>query len=522
MNALIYLWKRTFANKIKKAVRKPVTYLYLLMLALYGIFLPLTFRVLLSRYGLDTAEGMVMLVTIFCFYLIPANLIAYAKRRGLIFLKADVNFLFGTPLNPKLHLLYSHSKTLGMSLLLGVVILVAGFIAFHLSAVQMLLYFAVSMVLDNILQASIMLLCYGSEKIKNKRRVIVTFAYALVGCFFVIAIAVYFKYGMSFDSVRYFLHSDAVQMVPFVGWYIAVMHLVFMGPTVVNVICSVCYLLAVGILLFLAVRMKCTGDYYEDAEKFADDYEEMKAKRLEGSTEGLGKKKKLRKAKVVYKGGGAKAIFYKQLLEYKKAKTFFLDKTNLILIVIGNIWAYMLVAEDKNTPFKIFLMPMIMAYLAICASAMNGKWGKEIKSPYTFLIPEGAMKKLWYATLMEHIKSLVYGALFAVPCSVLLEIPFPQTVLCILVYMMLHANKLYSLVMMEAWVGSTLGRVGKQLFHMFLQFIPMMLASIGALIGVFAASMEVGYIFMSLVLAACAVVFMALASLCFDRMETAQ
>lgn len=522
MEALLFLWKRTFVNRLKKAFRKPVTYLYLFLLVLYGIMIPIGLNEMLSQFHLNTAEGMVVLVTVFCFWMLPSNLIAFAIRKGLLFKKSDVHFLFPTPLSPKMILLFTHAKTLGMSLIMGVLILAAGFFMFHLSPLQMLLFFVADIILENILESSMMVLCYGSEKIGEKqKKYIVALAYALIGCFVVIGIFMYFSYGLNVESIMRFMHSKAVQAVPVVGWYIALMHLIFMGPTAFNLICSLLYLLSVVIFFILAYKMPCTGTYYEDAEKFADDYAELKAKQQEGISAQFGKKEKFGKAKVVYKGGGAKAIFYKQILEYKKTKTFFLDKTNLFFVIIGNVIAYNVAKGADNEAYKMFVMPAVMAYLVICTTAINGKWGKEIKSPYTFLLPDSAIRKLWYATLMEHVKNLVYGLLFAVPCAFMLDIPVMQTVLCVLFYMMLQANKLYSLVMMEALVGSTLGKVGKQFFHMFLQMIPMGLAFTGAVIGVLMASLEAAYLFMSLILLACVAVFMTLAAFSFEKMETA-
>lgn len=524
MNALIYLYKTTFKNKLKIALRRPVTYFWIFFILLYAVFVPITMRSsFLAELNLATPQGMVLLVTIFCFWLLPANIISYSKRKGLLFKKADSNFMFSTPISPKQILIYTHTKTLGVYLLCSILILVAGFIMFRLSALSMLLFFIASMVFENILETSIMLLCYGSEKLTEKqRKLTVALSYAIMICFVLIGIGVACKYGLSLESAVYFLNCDAIQVVPIVGWYISLIRFIFLGPTTLNMICSCLYLICVLVCMVLAIRMPCTGSYFEDAEKFADDYEELKAKSAEGIAARLGKKEKFRKAKVNYQGGGAKAIFYKQLLEYKKSKGFILDKMNLIMIVVGNIWIYFTLSDLEEQPFKVLIMPLIMAYLVICTSAANGKWGREIKSPYTFLIPDTALRKLWYATIMEHFKNLVYGFLFAVPCGIMLKVTPIQTILCVIVYMMMQSNKLYSLVMMEVLVGNTLGRVGKQLFHMFLQGIPMILSTVGAIIGVLMNSLEIAYILMTVILAACMFVFMIFAAFSFEKMETVQ
>lgn len=49
-------------------------------------------------------------------------------------------------------------------------------------------------------------------------------------------------------------------MIPVVGWNISVYRLILLGPDVLNVICTVLYLLAVAVMIAAAVRMKCDGD----------------------------------------------------------------------------------------------------------------------------------------------------------------------------------------------------------------------------------------------------------------------
>ena len=58
-------------------------------------------------------------------------------------------------------------------------------------------------------------------------------------------------------------------------------------------ICTVLYLLTVAVMITAAVRMKCDGDYYEDAAKFADDYAEMRRRKVNGEmVMSIGEKKK--------------------------------------------------------------------------------------------------------------------------------------------------------------------------------------------------------------------------------------
>lgn len=68
-------------------------------------------------------------------------------------------------------------------------------------------------------------------------------------------------------------------------------------------------------------------------------------------------------------------------------------------------------------------------------------------------------------------------------------------------------------------MGSTLGRVGKQLFQLFIQGIVIAFAVIGAVVGMVIGSVTLAYLLMDLFLAAATLGFMALATLNFYKME---
>lgn len=144
-----------------------------------------------------------------------------------------------------------------------------------------------------------------------------------------------------------------------VGWYIGLIHLIFMGPTTVNVVVSALYLLFTVVVFVLALKMKCRGEYFEDAMKFADDYEELRARKMDGEAARLGHKTKYGKATITYKGGGAKAIFYKQQLEYKKSKFYFFDSTTMILIAVGIFMSYTFGDKPGMEEWKQFIIRVL-------------------------------------------------------------------------------------------------------------------------------------------------------------------
>ena len=524
LGAFFYLYRKSFKNRVKKALHKPVTYLYLVLAILYfamifGSF-QVTFDQLCKGTGIERASVLTVILTVLALFLIPANLISYSKRKGLIFRPSDIHFLFPAPVSPKGVLLYAHVRTVFMELVLNVTLTIGGVLWFHMPVWKMLLFLLFSCIVENILEASLMVVCYGNERLSRRQMfVFQLLMYALMGSFVLIGIAVYMKEGTGFGAVAEYLHGPAIQMTPVVGWYIALLHLFFLGPTTVNVVCSILYFLAVFLLFVLAVRMKCTGAYYEDAIKFAEDYEEARQKNRKGEMAITGWKQKYGRATVAYKGSYAKALFYRQLLEYKKSRFFIFGFYTLLCFGIGITLAILGSKEDWGdmAPFVIL---GVMAYLTFIYAAYTGKWGKELTKPYTYLIPDSAFRKLWYATLMEHVRSLVDGCLLTLPPSLALGLPVFQIALILVVYVCLQACKLYAEVMVEAFLGNILGSVGKQFARLFFEGLVIGLGIMGAALGTILVSLEVGMVVLIVVAASLTAVMMIIASINFERMES--
>lgn len=519
ISPIIYLYRKTFINRLKKALKKPITYIYIVLAVIYIGAVFGSFGTMFKSIGTDSASTITAFLTVIAFIFTPANLIAYSKRKGLIFRHSDIHFLFPAPIGPKRILLYSHIRTIFMSLIINIVMSIGGVLWFGMPVWKMLVYFIFSCVVENILEAALMLLCYGNERFGKKQMfVFQLLMYALIGMFVLIGIVMYVREGAGLQVIINYLHGDMIQMVPVIGWYIAYLHLLFMGATTVNVICSGLFFGAVILLAVMAARMRCTGEYYEDAIKFAEDYEVSRQKGKKGEVAVAGWKKKYGKAEVNYKGSYAKALFYRQLLEYKKNRFFIFGFYTLLCLAIGTgtaIFAY----RSEITTFLPFAILGIMAYLTFIFSSYAGKWGKELEKPYTYLIPDSSFHKLWYATLIEHIRSLVDGCLLAIPAAIVIKLPIVQTIMIIVIYICMQACKLYAEVMVEAFMGNLLGNTGKQFARLFFEGLVIGIGIVAAAIGTLIASVEVGFLALIIATVILTGAMMAAASVNFNRME---
>ncbi len=521
MRTIGYLYLHTLKNRIRKALRHPVTYIYLLIIVMYIFLIPTSFRMMAENFRIDSPGGMAGVMTVVAFWLVPGNLIAYAKRKGLVYRNGDVHFLFSSPVRPKLVLLYAHMKGLIASVLLNLFVIFCGKAIFQVEGWRLALYFCFTVIVENVLEGGIMLLLYGSERMSETQRgLVVKAAYALAGILALIGGSVFLREGLSLTSVLHFLNGDAVQMVPVVGWYIAVIHLIFTGPTAVNIAGTALYSLLFAAVLLMAFRMKCTGAFYEDAIKFAEDYEEVLESRRQGNTDKrMGKRRRFKKARAVWKGQGAQALFYRQLLEYKKNKYFIFDM-NTVFAAAGGIFIVWIYRQGELGAFQNFIIPAVSAYLIFIFTSLSTKWSKELQSPYTYMLPDSPWKKLWYATAMQHVQNFVNACLIALPGAVAMKLDPAVALLCLVFYMLLAANKLYALAVAEAAMGGTLGKVGKQFFQLFAQGLAIMAAVLGGALGMAAGGIVLAYVLLDVLLALVTFVFMVLSVLNFYRMET--
>ncbi len=523
MGAFFYLYKRSIVNRMKRAIKKPVTIIWLLFILFYIVMVPYGLMEIARDMKIDSPNGMVIAMSFLAFMLIPANIIAYAKRKGLAFMPCDVHFAFPSPISPKLMLVYAHMKGLPVNLIIGVIGMIISGLIFGITPVQMVLFLLFATFMQNILEAGIMVIMYGSEKITEKvRKVAVYVAYGLIGFVLILGLYTIGTNGLSLESVQLFISSDVLKMVPFIGWYIAVLHLIILEPTVMTIIGSAAYLVAFVAIMVIAVRMKCTGQYYEDAMTFADDYAELRNKQKQGSAEiTIGKKKaKLKQADVAYKGSGAKALFYRQLLEYKKQKFFVFDGQTMIAVAVAVLFVVATICGvdfEEATPF---IIPGIIAYIVFIFANLNGKWHKELKYAYTYLIPDSSFKKLFYATLMQLLLAAMNGVIMIVPSGIALGYKPVIMILCIICYVALMANKLYSLVVTEFICGTALGLVARQFIHMLLMGVGIGAGALGAVLGFVMGGEVLAYVFMLLFTVLISLILMIISSLNFEKMES--
>ncbi len=523
MSSLAYLLRQSFINKLKKALKRPITYIAVIGILGYLIMILWSFGMMAEDFGLKEAGGFAAVLSILIFWVMPADIISYSKRKGLLFKPAEVHFVFSSPENPKYVLLKASIRNYIVMAAFGLFFTVFGIAFINIEPWRMLLFFLFFGVLENILEGSMIIICYGNQTLpRGFFKTLSVLLYALMGVMVLAAVALLYYRGFEFSVIHEYLTLPVVQAVPFVGWAIAFIHLLLVGPTTVNIICTVCYIVTTAVLFFYAWRMECTGEYYEDAMKFAEEYESKRQRAKKGEMT-IGTKKKFKSAHVEYKGTYAKAIFYRQLLEYKKNRFFIFGWNSLLFLGIGILIAFLAGTTDMMEEFgsfKVFVIPAVVAYIVLIFSGYATKWAKELENPYTYLIPDSGIKKLWYSTKIEHFRAIVDGCLITLPGAVVMQLGPAITVLTILLYVCLNANKLYLNMLSEALLGNMLGATGKTLLRSLFQGIAMLAEMVMAIICGLLISVSAGFVAMILMTLAITLGVVIGASTAFDKMES--
>lgn len=525
MKGLVYLYQRTIINRIKKALKRPATYLMVAFILLYILMVWNSLNMVMEEGNFNSKENYVAILSIFVFWLIPANLISYARRRGLLFRPSEVHFVFSSPVSPKKVLMFAGVKSFSLNIILGIVVAVVGAMMFGASLLQALAYLLFFVVFESILEASAIIFCYGNEKLPEKFfKGLVVAMYLFMGVIVGIAAFLMITREPSFGILQEFFSMAVIQLVPVVGWNVAAIRLIFLGPDAVSLIGTALFLVSTVLIFLAAWRMDCTGAYYEDAMKFADEYQERRAKQKKGvaSIPWLEKHRKFKRASVEYKGSYAKAIYFRQMLEYKKNPTFIFGWNTLLCfglgILVGAV-GYFNDAIRELGPGKIFIIPGIASYVVFIFSGYATKWSKELENPYTYLIPDTPLKKMWYATKIEHFRAAVDGILITLPGAVVLGIGPALTVLTVLLYICLQANRLYYGMLADALIGNLLGNTGRTLIKTLLQGIAIGIAAAAAVIAGILVSVEAGFFAMVVMMGLLTFAGAAAASVSFAKME---
>ncbi|WP_045521080.1 putative ABC exporter domain-containing protein, partial [Clostridium sporogenes] len=214
-----------------------------------------------------------------------------------------------------------------------------------------------------------------------------------------------------------------------------------------------------GVLLFIALIIYIVytlkTDYYEDAMSVT----EVNERKLERAKKGKGNvdlNKPIKRKNVIgiLKSKGAKSIFERQVLEYKRSGFFFVDKVTLIMGLSSLVFGFFM--NNKNGNINTV---MYFAIYMLLIFTFQGKWAEELSKPYIYLIPESSGIKVFYATLTNHIKNFVDGFVLFLICGVIFKTNAMVILLATLTYVSFGAIFVYVDLVLRRFFGGNISKV---------------------------------------------------------------
>ena len=446
MEAINYLLRRTIINSLKELKKHPlklISYIAFIALMIFAMINSKNPNV--SSFGNSTKifNAIFSSLTLFLLFMSIKN---GTEKGNSLFRMADVNFLFTAPIKAQKILIYGFIEQTYASL--GIVLIAL----FQIPNIYMnfpVQNYGGILIIGNIFLLnflcgilSVFMYSIGSLKEKNKN-IIKSILYGLTILFGLGALYYMYKTGNIFSGILEYLNEPFFKYIPIIGWVFNIFNSAIYGVNSMTLVYALLTIFLSGLLIFIVYRLDL--DYYEDALQTTINKEELLSKAKEGKTQ-YGNMK-IRKAKGEIRYSGAKAILSKQILEAKKTGFAFADINTVIISVVAFVFAYF--SKEKDMIALLYMLTyMNLIFLSTTA------WIHELQNHYIFLIPEPSRKKVFYATILEILKSLVNGLIVFTIATILFKENLILGIIMSFTYASFSALILYSDLLIRRILGN--------------------------------------------------------------------
>ncbi|MBA1336808.1 MAG: putative MFS-type transporter [Firmicutes bacterium] len=453
MKPLAYIIGMKFKNTVKELTGKPLALiLYLLVLLGFISTIVLSFNMpvkSINQGSVDTFNAIVTAVLLATLYLGVDRGIEHSRS---FFRMSDANLVFTAPISPKKVLIYGFVNHLFSALVF------IFFISFQIPNLKR--NFALEPY--GLLIIYIMLIIYFAT---IQLGVIILYSFALQSPVVrgwvkktLNAAAVLFLIGFLSKLLELkdvlkaavtYLGSDVFNCIPLVGWFRTAL-LAAVAGIGLSFWLNISYIfLSWAAMTF--VLYKANTDYYEDVLTATENKEELLRARKRGKGQTGYENSKLRKVSQSYRGSGASAIFYRQVLEHRKTGLLFINKNTLFIAVIGIASRYFFPGASMKT--VLYFSVYILFFFAI-----QGKWTQELGKPYIYIIPASSFSKVFCATVSDNLKNAVDGLiLFSIAGFMFKSDPL-TVVLSAAAYTTFGAIYVYGDLLAQRFLGSAHSR----------------------------------------------------------------
>lgn len=346
----------------------------------------------------DVAELLLFLVI---FALIFYLMISADENGSKIFLMADVNLLFSSPMKPQSVLLFR------MLCKIGTILFATFYLGFQIpnlvynvgislsACIALLLAWLGASVVGQLLQ--ILLYTVFSTRIEWKKYL----SPILWGLLFCVAAsyAGYTKaHGLNYlDGAVAFFNAPVSRWIPFIGWLKGIFIFTYENNFRLAFLCA--GLLIIGCALLGWGIWSLKADFYEDAMAKSEQTAALQEAVKEGRSAAKRKKdrnEKLRRDSFSY-GSGSNVFFYKSMYNrFRFARFRIFTKTVLTyLFLVGGVW---MLNRMFDTPFSFQIVALLLGAFAFFR-ALGNPLEEDLKMSFFVMIPENIWAKLFWSVL---------------------------------------------------------------------------------------------------------------------------
>ena len=348
---------------------------------------------------MQIAELVIAAVILLTFVL---NALSADKSGCAVFLQADVNLLFASPMKPQSVLLFRLMTQIGTSLVLSIYLLfqvpnmVVNLGIPLWGAVTVIFAWALLLILSKLVQVLLYTVASTYPSVKRHLRPTI---FALLGVL-VAGFVIYWKSTSAtpFEAALQFFNAPATRWIPIFGWLKGFCMFALEGNLPLA-------LLSLGLLIASVVALVCLiwtmrVDFYEDAMAKSEETAELQQAVQSGQTM-VAKKKKDRSEKLrrdgLRHGFGANVYFFKAMYNrFRFAHLGFFTTTSLTYLAIGLGGTYILrfMMETVNfTPIA-----LILAAVAFFRSLGN-PLSQDTQMDSFLMVPESPWTKMLFSLL---------------------------------------------------------------------------------------------------------------------------
>ena len=449
MKPLFYILRKSVKNALLELKKKPGKLIaYVVFLGFLCITIFANKNVSSAQKFLDPelyaaiAGGIILIFT-------APDLYSSINNGASFFRGADITLVFTSPTSPQKVLVYGFLKQVYSSFIAVFFILFQGPNLYRFSNIQsyaiIVIVFGLFIML--IFNSILKIFLYSIASKSEKNKLLIKNIFKFIGAALVIAYFIQLYITKSPGSaIKSLLNSPVIPYIPVYGWVRAIL------LTSMNGINSMFF---VYLALIIAVAALCCYivysmnlDYYEDVLASTEIKETAIAATRRGEKVFMqtNKKPKVRKVQYTKKGSFASAIFWRQILEYKK--------TGFALINIGSvIYGVIALTAGIYSPLKDLTAVLGgMIYLQLIFTFTN-KWQKDLSNPYIFMIPDHSFKKVIYSTAVDNIKNLIDGSIVFIIAGILFKSSLLLIVLNIIAFVAIGSLFIYGGILSRRLLG---------------------------------------------------------------------